>query len=456
MATFAIFFWPVVSVVLFSALGRVHGLIWSVVLGYLFLPERWYFDLPVLPPFGKYEAISLGVLLGVLATRQKAEPLPKADPRAKGFMTALLALLFLTPFVTMLTNRDGYMVGPTWIPPISLWDILGSIFSWFVILVPFLFARRFLHSPETHRELLKAMVVMGLFYSLLALYELRMSPQLNIMVYGYFPHSWIQHVRGGGFRPLVFLAHGLSLGIFLFTTVLAAAGLVRASSGESRVLFVPAMLFLFGVLAISRYLGAFAICALLLPVALMMTPRTHLWIAAIVAVLFVTYPLTRDAYIAPLLSAAERVSEARHQSLEYRFDNEDILIDRAAERPLAGWGPWGRNHVHDEVTGRIVTVTDGLWIIQLGEWGWMGFAGLFGLIIAPLFLMRRATRHVPLTPVTSAMVLMVAGSLINLIPNSSLSPMVWLVIGALAGFVQYAPGRAEASETSIATAADRG
>ena len=50
------------------------------------------------------------------------------------------------------------------------------------------------------------------------------------MVYGFFPHSWLQHVRGGGFRPIVFMNHGLVLGIFLSMAVVASAIMVRLST----------------------------------------------------------------------------------------------------------------------------------------------------------------------------------------------------------------------------------
>ena len=441
MATFALLIWPLVSMVLFSVLGRNRGLIWSVVVGFLFLPEVWSFDFPVLPPFGKHETISLGVLLGALITRAKAEPLPEADSWAKGVMTALVALLFLAPFLTMLTNRDSYMIGPLWFPAIGLWDVLATIFSWLVSLVPFFLARRFLHNPDMHRELLKAMVIMGLFYALLALYELRMSPQLNNMVYGYFPHQWLQHIRGGGWRPLVFLAHGLELGFFLLTAVLAGIGLVRATARESRALYLIAALALFVVLALSRNLGALAICLLLAPAAFMLTPKMHVRIAVIVAILFAAYPLTRHVYIQPLLTVAEKVSTERFRSLHFRFMNEDMFVARAAERPVAGWGSWGRWRVYDDA-GRDLTVSDGIWIIQLGAWGWVGFTGLFGLLMAPLVLMRRAARHQPLGPATSVLALMVAANLIYMIPNSTLTPICWLVAGALAGYVQFAPGPA--------------
>lgn len=46
------------------------------------------------------------------------------------------------------------------------------------------------------------------------LYEVRLSPQLHRIFYGYFPHSFAQQVRGGGFRPVVFLQHGLWVAFF--------------------------------------------------------------------------------------------------------------------------------------------------------------------------------------------------------------------------------------------------
>ena len=55
------------------------------------------------------------------------------------------------------------------------------------------------------------------------------------------------------------------------------------------------------------------------------------------------------------------VGEDRAGSLEFRLDNEDMLIARAMQRPLFGWGGWGRARVHDE-DGKDISVTDGLWI----------------------------------------------------------------------------------------------
>src|SRR5205823_4753004 len=71
-----------------------------------------------------------------------------------------------------------------------------------------------------------------------------------------------------------------------------------------------------------------------------------------------------------------RVDEERAQSLEFRLRNEDLLIDRALEQPAFGWGGWGRSRVVDD-TGRDLTVTDGLWVIALGDRGFFGLAAVW-------------------------------------------------------------------------------
>ncbi len=58
----------------------------------------------------------------------------------------------------------------------------------------------------------------------------------------------------------------------------------------------------------------------------------------------------------------QNVSADRANSLRHRLNNEDMLLSRAFESPLFGWGGWGRNRVYDE-NGKDLTVTDGLWII---------------------------------------------------------------------------------------------
>ena len=248
----------------------------------------------------------------------------------------------------------------------------------------------------------------------------------------------LQHIRGGGFRPVVFLHHGLWLGMFLCMAVLGACTLWRQALRD-RVRAAPwlaAMLWLALTLVLSRNLGATALMLLFAPVILFAPPRIQVLVAALFAGMVLTYPMLRGAGLVPtdtIHSLAQSVSEERAGSLKYRFDNEDMLLARANEKQLAGWGSWGRNRVYDPETGRDLSVTDGLWVITIGSFGWFGYVAQFGLLTMPiLLLIRSRSRH---APVTSGLAVIFAANLVYLIPNSALSPIGWLAAGAIAGTI---------------------
>ncbi|MBV5327317.1 MAG: hypothetical protein JZU65_06720, partial [Chlorobium sp.] len=81
--------------------------------------------------------------------------------------------------------------------------------------VPFLAGRIYFKDESTIKDLHRGIIIGGLIYMVLCLYEIRMSPQLNNMLYGFFPHSWVQHLRYGGFRPIVFMQHGLMVALWM-------------------------------------------------------------------------------------------------------------------------------------------------------------------------------------------------------------------------------------------------
>src|SRR6056297_1357712 len=142
MPTFTLIAWPMVALVFFLVLGRQRGLIWSVVVGYLFLPEVWTLDIQGLPSYAKAEAIALGLVLGVTLTQSDAGPPPKADPFAKRMFNIILVLLFLSSFLTMLTNRDPVFIGDNGfvLPGIGLWELQNRIVGLLVALTPFFLA----------------------------------------------------------------------------------------------------------------------------------------------------------------------------------------------------------------------------------------------------------------------------------------------------------------------------
>jgi tetratricopeptide (TPR) repeat protein len=77
------------------------------------------------------------------------------------------------------------------------------------------------------------------------------------------------------------------------------------------------------------------------------------------------------------------VGPERAQSLEYRFQCEDLLMAKALQQPYLGWGGWARSSVQWEDTGKRVP-TDGLWIIIFGEKGFYGLVLIYVAMILPV------------------------------------------------------------------------
>jgi hypothetical protein len=360
----------------------------------------------------------------------------------------LFVLLFISTIGTALTNSDPLFYGPTVVEGLRVYDVMSMSLTMFMILIPFLLARRVFGSTEGHRVLLKSVVIAAVGYAVLALYEIRMSPQLNVMVYGFFPHDWIQHFRAGGWRPVVFLAHALSIGIFFCGAVIAAFGLWRHEKGRLRIWLLGAGVFVLGTLFLAKTFGAFVIAVVMIVVLLALPKRIQMMLAASVTCIVLLYPTLRYADLVPTqraLAIAEWFDPDRAGSLRFRFINEDAMVEKARERPVFGWGLWGRSRVFDE-EGRDTTVSDGYWAIVYGVGGWTRYIAEFGLLsFSVLALAFRHRRYEP-DPVSVVLALVLVANLIDLIPNAGISPLTWMFAGALAGRLEVARRTADESD----------
>lgn len=448
-AYLVLFSWPLVVLILFRKLPPTNALIWSIVAGYLFLPERVGIDFPLIPALDKtlIPAAAAGIMC-LLAARQSQKLPTKLKPIGTGIFTVirgrsifwgLLALLFLTPIITTIQNKEPLIYGSRYIAGLKTYDIASMNLRLGVVILPYLLARRYLASDQSHRLLLQVLVIAGLGYGFLALYEVRMSPQLNRMVYGFFPHSFSQHIRGSGFRPLVFLNHGLLLAIFFAMTILASFTLWRASTPDRAPLkWLRAGLWLMLVLFLSRSLGAFVIVLLLVPPLIFFNERSHILLAMIIAGGVLLYPMLRGAGYVPVNSAyilSQSIDEERAESLKFRFDNEDTLLLKVNEKPWAGWGGWGRSRIYDNA-GKDISVTDALWIITIGTYGWLGYIAQFGLLCLPTFMLGWHRNRLNISRATAGLALVLGATLLDLLINASLTPVTWLIAGALMGQYQ--------------------
>lgn len=446
-----VFSWPLAVYLLFRFLPRVEALGWSIIGGYLLLPTRAGLDLPLVPIIDKdaIPALTAAILLafGMGATaayKGDGQRSIHVEDRA-GNLAPFMPLLFLmlaSPILTVLTNTETLVYGPVVVSGLRMHDLSSLIANMLFTVLPFLLAARYLGSPESHSRLLVVLVTAMLLYCLPMLFEIRMSPQLNSMFYGFFPHDFLQHMRGGSFRPVVFLQHGLWLAILMTMAILGALALwrQRVSDGARAGQWLFASLFLLFVLFMSSNLGALAVALALAPLVVFIGLRGQILIAGAIALTVLVYPVLRSADLVPVdkvVELAEGIDPDRAASLQYRLDNEDALSAKAAEKPWAGWGSWGRNQIFDPVTGQVTSVTDGAWIIIIGGFGWLGYIAHFGLLTLPTLLLAFGRRSAALTPATAGLTQLMAANLIDLLPNATLTPITWLIGGALAGFCVY-------------------
>jgi hypothetical protein len=452
--------WPLVALWLFKKLPRAEALIWTLVAGYLLLPAGTAINLPVLPALSKANSPAFAGLImclagvgGAVALRRRragkrnspekassgagpAEPMPGWLPRSAIGKLLFLAMVF-GPLATGVLNTDqinfsygGFIVG------LKPYDALAGVMNSGVLLLPMLLARKYLASAQNNRLLLRILMLAGLAYSLPMLIEVRLSPQLHVWFYGFFPHSFAQTYRFGGFRPVVFLGHGLVVALFTAMAFLAAAALWRTASKANRPRLLLATLWLAVMLVLCKSVGSLVVATLIAPMILILGRRTQMLAAVAIAAVVLLYPTLRGGGVmtAPgIISVTEKLMPGKVGSISLRVVNEDQLLARAAERPLFGWGGWGRPRVYDKDTGQDVSVTDGAWVIIIGENGWLGYLSTFGLLTLPIFGLFRLRADPQVTLETTALCLILSLNLLDLLPNSGLTLLTWLLAGALLG-----------------------
>lgn len=432
--------WIPMILLLFGMLPARRAVIVAFIGAWLFLPMAGY-SIAGLPDFGKMTATSYGVLLGVLIF--DAARLTRFRP---SWIDIPIVVYCAVPMASSLSNGLGAYDGAS--------AIFGSTVSWGI---PYFIGRLYFSDLEGLRELAVGIFVGGLIYVPLCLYEIRMSPQLHDMIYGFHQHRFGQTKRFGGWRPMVFMQHGLAVGMWM-----AAASLVGVWLWHTKALTqirqVPMMLLLpilvattimcksFGAIVLligglgalySAKLGRTVLpcfCLAAIPVAYMGLRSTDTWSGQ------------------QLVDAVAVIDRERSGSLQFRLEAEDLLVDRAWQRAVFGWGTWSRNRVRDE-RGRDLAVTDGLWVITFGQRGLIGLVALTAIVLLPAVLVfrgfpARTWNSAAVAPAVALSVILVLYMIDNLF-NAMVNPVFVLVAGGLAGLVQLR------QSASVAAAASR-
>ncbi len=431
-----LFGWIPLVIISFTVLPPRRAVIAAYLLGWLFLPVVTY-DLPGLPDYGKWSATNFGVAAAALL-------FDSARVRALRWRWFdLAALVFcVSPFASSLANGLG--------PYDGFSSSLAHVVTWGL---PYLVGRAYFSDGQGLTELAMGVAIGGLLYVPLCLFEIRMSPQLHALVYGYSQHAFDQAMRGGGWRPMVFMQHGLAVGLWMSAASVVAVTWWRWA-GRRYLLRLPAR-FAAPALLVTAVLCKSSGATLLMFMGLAAVWATRRFSTSKVLLALAWLPIVYVPIRAFGLWHGEELVEwvglvlpDRAASLGFRLECERLLADRAREQWLLGWGGWGRSAVYIGEENEQRVITDSLWILVYGRQGALGLAAVIGMLVLPVISFARSCprslwRHPKLAPVIALAVVLASYMIDNLV-NDMPNPLYLLIAGGLGAMRVRAPGSAPA------------
>ena len=127
-------------------------------------------------------------------------------------------------------------------------------------------------------------------------------------------------------------------------------------------------------------------------------------------------------------------NERRASSLQFRLHNENLLVAKALESPVFGWGGWGGARVYNSA-GQYAAFTDGMWVIAIGNNGLVGLTALYSALLLPMVLLvRRCPYRLLQTPEmapVSVVSILVALYSVDCLANAMLNPIYYLALGGV-------------------------
>jgi hypothetical protein len=307
--------------------------------------------------------------------------------------------------------------------------------------VPYGIGRLYFSDLLGMRDLAIGIFLGGIVYVPLCLYEVRMSPQLHTMLYGFYPHQFMQARRYGGWRPTVFMQHGLAVAAWMTTATVLSVWLwrTRVLTSVWRVPMWLSVVLLLSTAVMCKSFGPLVLMLVGISV-LVLTRMFHLRIFMLCLVLAApTYMFVRVTGLwsgESLVDVSAAVAdEGRADSLKVRMLNEDIVIARGWTRPFFGWA-WASYLMDDG--GARDALTDGLWIWAFGHYGFVGLAALTAFILGPAAIFCRSIpgRHwadEALAPAAGLAVILCLHMIDDLF-NGMINPCFLLAAGGLVGF----------------------
>ncbi|MEG4802902.1 O-antigen ligase domain-containing protein [Microcoleus sp. ARI1-B5] len=423
---------------LFVRFPTQRAVIITFVAAWLFLPQVSY-PIPLLPAYTKVSASCYAILLATIVYDTA-----RITTFKPGWLDVPMVICCLCPIVSQVTN-GGSPISPTF----------NQIITWGL---PYFLGRLYLGSLEGLRQLAIGIFAGGLAYIPFTLIEGVKGPILHQMVYGVNAfEDWSQARRMGGWRPVVFMQHGLMVGVWMMTAALIGVwlwqtGTLKKFQGRNiKTLAIVLTIAFF----LCRSTGAYSLFAIGLVILF-----SAKWFRSSLPLLFVIGYIWFYLYVAASGQFASKdvigfmtqiFGEERAFSLKFRFDMEEILGDKARQRFLFGWGDSGGNRVYNGY-GKDISVTDSLWIIAFGINGVVGLVSLFSSLLLPVavFAFKYPARTWSNPKVAPAAALGVALTMyvFDCVLNAMTNPIFAVIAGGISGLVLKAPESLKAKKTS--------
>ncbi|HEX4796926.1 MAG TPA: hypothetical protein VH370_24255 [Humisphaera sp.] len=421
----ALFGWIPLVLCLFAVFPPRKAMLIGFIGGWMFLPVA-VLKFTAIPAYSKLTAASYACVLGTVIFA----PRLLLTFRPRWFDLPMLVMC-ISPFFTSLNNGLGaYDGGSAVIEKIALWGL------------PYFLGRIYFPDWESLTDLGKGILIGTLIYCPLCWFEMRFSPQLHRMLYGFFQNDFVQTLRMGGYRPMVFLEHGLAVAMWMNGGALIGiwmwmSGSFKRLIGVPIYVIVPTIVLTTLVCrSLAGLLLLFAGIAAILSIRLFRNPIPLLALFLVAP----TYMYVRTSGMVSGDWAINKVLDTfgpeRAQSFEVRIRAENLLSARALEQPWFGWGRFNRNRVVD-IHGKDSVVTDGLWILTFGTCGAIGLIALTASVLLPTFIVwarcpLKYWSH-PGVAATSALAVLLVLHMIDNILNGMLDPVFILAMGGLAG-----------------------
>jgi hypothetical protein len=442
----ALLAFPLFAVACFARLQPARAVLVTTFVGWLFLP---HIDsrLDFLRLHTKGMITGVVILLVALAFDGRRWRQFRAHP-----LDLPVALTCITPFLTSIENGLGAKE--------------GLAFAFYAALtwgVPYLLGRIYLGNRRGLDDLALAMVIATLAYVPLCLWEIRMSPHLHNWVYGFRPWSFEQSIRLGGYRPSVFMQHGLAVGMLMAVGTLVGYWLWRTGAVErlGKVKFA----WIVGVMGFTTILGKSTGALALLAVGVAVLEGTRRLKTPVLVVVLALLPAAYcTARIAgwdaePVVTfIREKIEVDRADSFKARIDSERQMIGKAMNQPWFGWGRFGRAFVYSDDMESL-TVPDSLWIIAFGFTGFVGLVAVGALLaLPPLALLKvLPARHWAdprLAPAAALAVSLLLWAVDDIV-NFMMAPVFPMMAGALTSLFVTLRDRNRSSTSAVRNSVTR-